>query len=58
MQAAGLKECPVKGNGRNGALVLASVWVYQICFMIDYRAGKPIGHIKDHLDQARWRIRN
>jgi len=58
MQAAGLKECPVKGNGRNGAFVLASVWVYQICFLVDYQAGKPIGHIKDHLDQARWRIRN
>ena len=56
MQAAGLKQCPVKGHGRNGAFVLASVWVYQICFLTDYRAGKPIGHIKDYLDCARWRI--
>ena len=37
-QAAGLKECPVKGTGRNGAFVLASVWLYQICFLADYRA--------------------
>ncbi len=58
MQAAGLTECPVKGNGRNGAFVLSSVWVYQIYFLADYQAGQPIGHIKDHLDQARWRIRN
>lgn len=57
IQVSGLKECPVKGNGRNGAFVLASVWVYQIFFLADYRAGKPIGHIKDHLDDARWRIR-
>jgi len=57
IQAAGLKECVVKGNGRNGAFVLASVWVYQICFLADYREGKPLAHIKDHLDCARWRIK-
>ncbi len=56
IQAAGLKECPVKGTGRNGAYVLASVWVYQICFLANYRAGKPLAYIKDHLDCARWRI--
>jgi hypothetical protein len=56
VQAAGLKECPVKGEGRNGAYVLASVWLYQICFLADYRVGKPLAHIKDHLDCARWRI--
>lgn len=55
-QAADLKECPVKGEGRNGAFVLASVWLYQLCFLADYRAGKPIAHIKDHLECARWRI--
>jgi hypothetical protein len=55
-QAADLKECQVKGEGRNGAFVLASVWLYQICFLADYRDGKPIAHIKDHLDCARWRI--
>jgi hypothetical protein len=56
MQAAGLKECPVRGEGRNGAFVLASVWLYQVCFLTDYRAGKPIACIKEHLDCARWRI--
>jgi len=56
IQAAGLKECPVKGAGRNGAFVLASVWLYQVCFLADYRAGKPLAHIKEHLDCARWRI--
>lgn len=55
-QAADLKEGKVKGEGRNGAFVLASVWLYQICFLADYHAGKPIAHIKDHLDCARWRI--
>lgn len=56
IQAADLKECKVKGEGRNGAFVLASVWLYQHCFLTDYRAGKPLGCIKDHLDCARWRI--
>lgn len=57
MQAADLKECPVKGRGRNGAFALASVWLYQVCFLVDYRAGKPLAHVKDHLDGARWRIK-
>ena len=56
MQAVGLTQCQVKGEGRNGAFVLASVWLYQICFLADYRAGIPLAHIKDHLDCARWRI--
>src|SRR5215470_703620 len=58
IQAAGLKECPVKGNGRNGAIVLASVWVYQVCFLADYSEGKPFAQVKDHLDYARWRIKS
>jgi hypothetical protein len=57
IQASGLKQCPVRGNGRNGAFVLASVWLYQVCFLTDYRDGKPLAHIKDHLDCARWRIK-
>lgn len=56
MQAADLKQCQVKGEGRNGAYVLASVWLYQMCFLADYREGKPLAHIKEHLDCARWRI--
>jgi hypothetical protein len=56
IQSAELKECRVKGEGRNGAVVLANVWLYQVCFLTDYRAGKPIACIKEHLDRARWRI--
>jgi hypothetical protein len=37
IQAFDLKECPVKGEGKNGALVLASVWCYQICWLGNYR---------------------
>ena len=57
IQAADLKACPAKGRGRNGAFVLASVWLYQVCFLTEYRAGKPATHVKEHLDCARWRIK-
>jgi hypothetical protein len=56
IQALGLRECQVKGEVRNGAFVLASVWLYQICSLTNYREGKPLACIKDHLDRARWRI--
>jgi hypothetical protein len=56
IQVADLKECQVQGEGRNGAFVLANVWLYQVCFLTDYREGKPVAHIKEHLDCARWRI--
>jgi hypothetical protein len=56
IQSADLKECRVKGEGRNGAFVLTNVWLYQVCFLNDYRDGKPAACIKDHLDRARWRI--
>jgi hypothetical protein len=52
-----LKACPAKGLGRNGAFVLASVWMYQVCFLTDYRESKPATHVKDHVDYARWRIK-
>jgi hypothetical protein len=52
----GLKKCQVKGEGRNGVFVLASVWLYQICFLTNYRGDKSLTNIKDHLDCARWRI--
>jgi hypothetical protein len=58
IQAAGLKQCQVKGRGRNGAFVLASVWLYQVCFLTDYREGKPACHVKEQLDCARWRIKS
>jgi hypothetical protein len=56
IQATDLKQCCVTGEGRNGAYVLVSVWLYQICFLADYREGKPLAHIKEQLDCARWRI--
>ena len=57
IQASGLRQCQVKGEGRNGAFVLASVWLYQVCYLADYRADQPSAHIKEQLDCARWRIR-
>ncbi len=57
MLATGLKECPAKGHGRNGAFVPASVWLYQICFLTGYRAKRPLAYIKEQLDCARWRIK-
>lgn len=56
IQSAELKDCQAKGRGRNGAFVLANVWVYQICFLTDFREGKPAARIKDQLDCARWRV--
>lgn len=56
IQAADLKACPRKGLGRNGAFVIASVWLYQAVFLSNYRAGRPAAHVKEQLDLARWRI--
>ncbi len=56
IQASGLKACQVKGLGRNGAFVLASVWLYQLLFLDNYRHGRPVADIKDLMDDARWRI--
>jgi hypothetical protein len=58
IQAAGLKQCQVKGVGRNGAFVLASVWLYQVCFLVDYWEGKPLANVKEQIDCARWRIKS
>lgn len=57
IQASGVKACPVKGYGRNGAFVLATVWLYQICFLKDYRAQRPLACIKEHIERARWRLK-
>jgi hypothetical protein len=56
IQSCDLKACPSKGLNRNGAFVIASVWLYQIIFLCNYRAGRPVAHIKEQLDRARWRI--
>jgi hypothetical protein len=58
MQATELRECKVKGEGRNGAFVLSCVWFYQICCLANYGEGKSLGHIKEQEDDARWRILN
>jgi hypothetical protein len=52
IQSAELKECKVKGEGRNGAFLLANVWVYQICFLTDYREGKSVAYIKDQTEDC------
>lgn len=57
IQATDLQACQVKGEGRNGAFVLASVWLYQVIFLANYRAGKPLAQIKEQLEAARWRLR-
>jgi hypothetical protein len=56
IQSADLKACPVRGWSRNGAFVLASVWLYQAIFLSNYREGRPTAHIKERVDLARWRI--
>jgi hypothetical protein len=57
IQAFDLKECKVKGKGKNGAFVLATVWAYQICFMQNYRQDKPLAVIKEQIEKAHWRIK-
>src|SRR5215470_12457449 len=56
LQSADLKQCQVKGEGRNGAFVLANIWLYQACYLTEYRDGNRPACIKDQIDCARWRI--
>jgi hypothetical protein len=56
IQTADLKSCQVKGNGKNGAFVLANVWLYQIIFLMNLRGQKPLANVKEQVDLARWRI--
>ncbi|MDQ3650477.1 MAG: hypothetical protein M3458_09455 [Acidobacteriota bacterium] len=56
IQACDLKTCPVKGLQRNGAFVLASVWLYQCVFLTNYRQGTTAAQVKEQIDKARWRI--
>ncbi|MCP9495410.1 MAG: hypothetical protein MSG64_13270 [Pyrinomonadaceae bacterium MAG19_C2-C3] len=55
MQAVGIKRCPAKGRAKNGAFILAGVWLYQSCWLQNYRADKPASIIKEQIDLARWR---
>jgi hypothetical protein len=56
IQASDLKTCQVKGNGKNGAFVLASVWLYQIIFLTNHRQRKSLANVKEQVDLARWRV--
>ncbi|MDQ3711276.1 MAG: hypothetical protein M3388_03560 [Acidobacteriota bacterium] len=57
MQAFDLKECKVKGEAKNGAFVLASVWAYQICWLNNYRKKKNPADVKEHIENARFRLK-
>ncbi len=57
IQACFIKSCPVKGEAKNGALVLAAVWIYQICWLNNYRAKKNPANVKEQIENARWRIK-
>lgn len=50
MQAVGIKRCVAKGTGKNAAFILAGVWLYQSCWLQNYRAGKPAAVIKEQID--------
>jgi hypothetical protein len=56
IQACDLKACPAKGLARTGVFVIASVWLYQVLFLSNYRHHRPLAHIKELIDEARWRI--
>jgi hypothetical protein len=56
LQACDLKACPTKGLARSGTFVLTSVWLYQGLFLDNHRHHRPLAHIKELIDEARWRI--
>ena len=55
-KACDLKACPTKGLARTGTFVLASGWLYQVLFLDNYRHHRPVAHIKEIIDEGRWRI--
>lgn len=55
-QACDLKACPTKGLARTGTFVIASVWLYQVLFLDNYRQHRPVAHIKEIIDEGRWRF--
>jgi len=57
IQAFDLKSCPVKGEAKNGALVLATVWTYQVCWLNNYRRKKNPAEVKEQIENARWRLK-
>jgi len=56
MQPCHLKVCPAKGLARSGTFVMTWVWLYQVLFLDNYRHQRPLAHIKEILDEGRWRI--
>jgi hypothetical protein len=56
MQTCDLKVCPAKGLARSGTFVLACVWLYQALFLDNHRHHRPVAHIKELIDEGRWRI--
>jgi hypothetical protein len=57
IQAFELKTCQVKGKGKNGTFILASVWAYQICWLNNYKTRKNPADVKEQIENARLRIR-
>lgn len=57
IQAFEVKKCCVKGKGKNGAFILASIWTYQICWLNNFKAKKNPADVKEHIENARLRIK-
>jgi hypothetical protein len=45
-----------KGLARTGPFVIASVGLYQVLFLDNHRHHRPVAHIKEIIDEGRWRI--
>ena len=56
IQACDLKTCPTKGLARTGTFVIASVGLYQVLFLANYRPHRPVAHLKAIIDEGRWRL--
>ncbi len=56
MQVFDLRSCPTKSLRRNGAFIIAAVWLYQVICWDNYEQGKPVAQVKETVDLARWRI--
>ncbi len=57
IQAFDIKQCPVKGKAKNGVLVLVTIWTYQVCWLNNYRRKKNPSVVKEHIENARWRLK-
>lgn len=58
IQTFDLKTCQVKGKNKNGTFVLASIWLYQFVFLMNFSQNKPLFVIKELIESARWRIQS